>query len=118
MMFIVNEQISASINDTPTVLRSALKDTEFFVKSSNHQLQTDVFDQFDKLRDNVKIDLEGRKVALILIKKLIESNFSDIDKLLGERITREISLQTNLDLTFEQTAEILESMTFYMQMSI
>jgi hypothetical protein len=38
--------------------------------------------------------------------------FSDIDKLLGERIVREISVQTGLDLTFELTAEILESMIF------
>lgn len=58
-MFIVNEQISASINDTPTVLRSALKDSEFFVKSTNHELQTETFEQFDRMREKIKIDLEG-----------------------------------------------------------
>lgn len=58
-MFIVNEQIAASINDIPTVLRSSIKDAEFYVKSSNHQLQTRTFEQFDKTREKIKIDLEG-----------------------------------------------------------
>lgn len=35
--------------------------------------------------------------------------FTDIDKLLGERITREISIQTGLDLTFESSIEIMGS---------
>ncbi|KAL7022683.1 hypothetical protein ACKWTF_012345 [Chironomus riparius] len=90
-MFVINEQISISINDAPNVLRSALKDIEFFVKSSNHQLQSETFDQFDKAREKIKIDLE------------------DIDKLLGERIIREISFKTGLDITFESTGLILES---------
>lgn len=58
-MFIVNEQVSISINETPKVLRSALKDTEFFVKSSNHQLQSETFEQFDRAKEKIKIDLEG-----------------------------------------------------------
>jgi hypothetical protein len=58
-MFIVNEQISMAINDSPDVIRSALKDTEFFIKSSNHQIQFQIFEQFDKTREKIKIDLEG-----------------------------------------------------------
>lgn len=61
-MFIVNEQMSISINETPTVVKSALKDAEFFIKSSNHQLQADIFEQFDRTREKIKIDLEGRKL--------------------------------------------------------
>lgn len=58
-MFIVNEQIAMAINDTPNVIRSALKDTEFFIKSSNHHLQFEIFEQFDRAREKIKIDLEG-----------------------------------------------------------
>lgn len=58
-MFVINEQISMSINDTPNILRSALKDVEFFVKSSNHQLQSETFEQFDRAKEKIKIDLEG-----------------------------------------------------------
>jgi hypothetical protein len=58
-MFIVNEFISISINETPTVIKSALKDAEFFIKSSNHQLQSETFEQFDRTREKIKIDLEG-----------------------------------------------------------
>lgn len=61
-MFIVNEQMSISIDETPTVVKSALKDAEFFIKSSNHQLQADIFEQFDRTREKIKIDLEGRKL--------------------------------------------------------
>ncbi|CRL05775.1 CLUMA_CG018802, isoform A [Clunio marinus] len=89
-MFIVNEQIYVSINELPKVIKSALKDAEFFVKSSNHQLQMEVFEQFDRTREKIKIDLE------------------DIDKLLGEQITREISIQTGIDITFETTLDILD----------
>jgi hypothetical protein len=58
-MFIVNEQISSSIDETPNVIKSALKDTEFFIKSSNHQLQAEIFEHFDRAREKIKIDLEG-----------------------------------------------------------
>ncbi|KAG5671584.1 hypothetical protein PVAND_001777 [Polypedilum vanderplanki] len=90
-MFINNEQISTSINESSNVLRSALKDTEYFVKSTNHQLQSELFEKFDRTKEIIKIDLD------------------DIDKLLGERITREISIKTGIDLTLEKTSsEILE----------
>lgn len=58
-MFIVNEQISISIDETPNVIKSALKDTEFFIKSSNHRLQSEIFEHFDRTREKIKIDLEG-----------------------------------------------------------
>jgi hypothetical protein len=58
-MFIVNEQISIAINETPNVLKSALKDAEFFVKSSNHQLQSKTFEEFDRANEKIKIDLQG-----------------------------------------------------------
>lgn len=59
-MFIVNEQISISIDETPSVIKSALKDTEFFIKSSNHQIQAEIFEQFDRTREKIKIDLDGK----------------------------------------------------------
>lgn len=58
-MFVVNEQISMSINDAPNVVKSALKDAEFFIKSSNHQMQAETFESFDRTREKIKIDLEG-----------------------------------------------------------
>lgn len=58
-MFIVNEQMSSSINQTPNVVKSALKDVEFFIKSSNHQMQAETFENFDRMREKIKIDLEG-----------------------------------------------------------
>jgi hypothetical protein len=58
-IFVVNEQISMSIHETPNVLRSALKDAEFFIKSSNHQLQSETFERFDSVKENIKIDLDG-----------------------------------------------------------
>jgi hypothetical protein len=76
-MFVVNEQISMSIDETPKVIKSALKDTEFFI---------------------------CRK--FVLINRFLSA---DIDKLLGERITREIAIQTGLDSTFESTVELLGS---------
>lgn len=48
-----------SINDTPTVLKSALKDSEMFVKNSDNQIQFELFEEFDKTQDKIKIDLEG-----------------------------------------------------------
>lgn len=68
-MFVVNEQISISIEETPTILRSALKDAEFYVKSSNHRLQTRTFEQFDKARDSIKIDLEGEILSQFNLNK-------------------------------------------------
>lgn len=62
-MFIVNEQISMSIEDTPAIIKSALKDTEFFIKNSNHQLQAEIFEQFDRTREKIKIDLEGEALS-------------------------------------------------------
>lgn len=67
-MFVVNEQISISIDETPSVIKSALKDTNFFIKNSNHQLQEEIFEQFDRTREKIKIDLDGKL------------NFSLIDK--------------------------------------
>lgn len=63
-MFIVNEKISMSVDDTPNVVKAALKDIEFFVKSSNHQVQADIFEHFDKTREKIKIDLEGEDVVI------------------------------------------------------
>ena len=60
-MFIINEQISMSINDTPTVLKAALKDSEMFVKNSDNQIHFELFEEFDKTQDKIKIDLEGLK---------------------------------------------------------
>ena len=108
-MFVVNEQISVSIEETPNILRAALKDAEFYVKSSNHNFQTRTFEQFDKARDNIKIELEGKICNNLIMNFLLKMIYLDIDKLLGERITREISLITRLDMTLELTAEILES---------
>lgn len=58
-MFIVNEQLYSSINRAPNVVKSALKDIEFFVQSTNHQLQSDVFVNFDEATGRMKMDLEG-----------------------------------------------------------
>lgn len=109
-MFIVNEQISMAINETPNVIKSALKDTEFFIKSSNHQLQAEVFESFDRTRERIKIDLEGENLRRASHIALTNFSFhADIDKLLGERITREIAVQTGLESTFESTIELLGS---------
>lgn len=59
-MFIVNEQISISIDETPSVIKSALMDTDFFIKSSNHHIQAEIFEQFDRTREKIKIDLDGK----------------------------------------------------------
>lgn len=59
-MFVVNERISISIDETPSVIKSALKDTDFFIKRSNHQLQAEIFEQFDRTREKIKIDLDGK----------------------------------------------------------
>lgn len=61
-MFIVNEKISMAIEDVPKVFKSALTDTEYFIKSSNHRVQAEVFEQFDETREKIKIDLEGEKL--------------------------------------------------------
>lgn len=63
-MFIVNEKLSLSVDDTPSVVKAALKDIEFFVKSSHHQVQAGVFEHFDKAREKIKIDLEGEDVVI------------------------------------------------------
>lgn len=113
-MFIVNEQIATSIGETPSIIKSALKDTEFFLKSSNHELKAEIFEHFDRTREKIKIDLEGNDVCRTRVAQVLKFHKSlifvtDVDKLLGERITREVSIQTGLDLTFESTAELLES---------
>lgn len=58
-MFIVNEQVAKSIEKTPNIIKSALKDTEFFLKSSNNRFQVEIFEHFDRTREKIKIDLEG-----------------------------------------------------------
>lgn len=52
-----------SINETPNVVKSALKDTEFYIKNSNHHLQAGIFEQFDRTTEMIKIDLEGQVVG-------------------------------------------------------
>ena len=108
-MFIVNEQIARSIDRTPNIIKSALKDTEFFLKSSNHELQVEIFENFDRTREKIKLDLEGEVVSKLTALIINNTFITDIDKLLGERITREVSIQTDLDMTFESTTILLES---------
>lgn len=69
-MFIVNEKISKAIEGTPHFLKSAITDTEYFIKSSNHQLQAEVFEQFDRAREKIKIDLAGdeRRVKVFFLR--------------------------------------------------
>lgn len=63
-MFIVNEQIYSSINRTPTVVKSALKDVEFFIQSTDNQLQSDIFNNFDEATERIKMDLEGNSMNI------------------------------------------------------
>lgn len=65
-MFIVNEQAYTSINRTPTVIKSALKDIEFFIQSTQHQLQSDIFGNFDETTERMKTDLEGEFVQTLM----------------------------------------------------
>lgn len=65
-MFIVNEQAYTSINRTPTVIKSALKDIEFFIQSTQHQLQSDIFGSFDETTERMKTDLEGEFVRTLM----------------------------------------------------
>lgn len=58
-MFIVNEHAYTSISRTPNVFKSALKDIEFFVQSTHHQLQSDIFDSLDDATERMKTDMEG-----------------------------------------------------------
>lgn len=74
-MFIINEQISMSINGAPNIVRSALKDVEFFIKSSNHHLQSETFEQFDKSKEKIKIDLEGIILLMNVVCGELSHNF-------------------------------------------
>jgi hypothetical protein len=58
-MFIINEQISASISQTPNVIKASLKDSEVFIKNAHRQIQETVFDHFMVANEKVKMDLEG-----------------------------------------------------------
>lgn len=58
-MFIINEQISTSIRQTPNVIRASLKDSEVFIKNAHRQIQETVFDRFTTANEKVKMDLEG-----------------------------------------------------------
>jgi hypothetical protein len=60
-MFVVNEQVFSSINKTPHVAKSAIKDVEFFIKTTNHQFQSGIFENFDKATDRIKTDIEGKR---------------------------------------------------------
>lgn len=59
-MFIINEQISTSIQQTPDVIRASLKDTEAYVKNAHRQIQFSIFDRFSAANEKIKIDLEGK----------------------------------------------------------
>lgn len=60
-MFVVNEQVFSSINRSPHVAKSAIKDVEYFIKSTNHDLQSEIFENFDKATDRIKTDIEGKQ---------------------------------------------------------
>ena len=61
-----------SINDTPTVLKAALKDSEMFVKNSDNQIQFELFEEFDKTQDKIKIDLEGKMWLMERLRIIIQ----------------------------------------------
>lgn len=68
-MFIINEQISTSIQQTPEVIRASLKDTETFIKNAHRQIQFSVFDRFQTANEKMKIDLEGilRSLSFVVV---------------------------------------------------
>lgn len=74
-MFIVNEQTYTSIGRTPNVFKSALKDTEFFVQSTHHQLQSDIFDSLDDATERMKTDMEGEFVCHDLLIDINEQYY-------------------------------------------
>lgn len=64
-MFIINEQISSSIQQSPNVIRASLKDTEVFVKNAHRQIQLSVFDRFSTANEKIKMDLEGEFLLFV-----------------------------------------------------
>lgn len=58
-MFIINEQISSSIQQTPNVIRASLKDTETFIKNTHREIQFSVFERLTTASEKIKMDLEG-----------------------------------------------------------
>lgn len=60
-MFVTNEQASSALDKTPLLIRSALKDTETFLKDVHHQVIFTIYEGLNTVSDRIKIDLEGMK---------------------------------------------------------
>lgn len=58
-MIVTNEQVSASIDQTPDVIRASLKDTELFVRDVQRQIGFSVLDSVNTTVDRMKADLDG-----------------------------------------------------------
>ncbi|XP_063709538.1 prominin-1 isoform X2 [Culicoides brevitarsis] len=91
IMFVTNEQASSAIDKTPLLIRSALKDSETFLKDIHHQAIFTIYEGLNTVNDRIKIDLE------------------DIDKLLGDPIQHKLLEDTDLDGIFESLLDICTS---------
>lgn len=58
-MFITNELITSSINKTPDIVKSSLKDAELFIKEAHSQITNTVQDGLNTAIDRIKDDLES-----------------------------------------------------------
>jgi Prominin len=77
-MFITNQHISSAIDQSPIVVRSSLKDVETFLKDANEQVTHTMTDGIHSATER------------------IQHNLDDIDKLLGEPIQRQMSINTGI----------------------
>ncbi|XP_055534148.1 prominin-1 isoform X1 [Wyeomyia smithii] len=90
-MFVTNEQIASSIDETPSVLRSSLADVETFLRDTEQQISFVILEGLKTTVDRIKSDLEG------------------IDKLLGEPVQNHLSLFTGIEIIFESIMDISTS---------
>jgi hypothetical protein len=65
VMFITNEQISSAINQSPIVVRSALKDVETFLKDAHQQVTHTMNDGINSATERIQHNLEGQKTHIM-----------------------------------------------------
>lgn len=99
-MLVTNEQISTAIQKTPDVIRASLKDVEAFLKDSHKQILFSVHEGMNTVSERVRLDFEGI-AQLINLVAYLKISITEIDKLLGDPIQRDLEYSTGIESSLD-----------------
>lgn len=87
-MFVTNEQMSRAVEQTPSVVHTALRDVTTFLRNSHQQLQFVITKSLDQAVDAAYTDLDN------------------VEELLGRPIQEELAEETGIDVALDALVDV------------